>query len=483
METSTAIVHEASSAFDPDREMKDRKLAQIFKKLHMEQDLNTLLDFDVPRPSKVPLNHAEELSKDKAERCRPRKILDYAVLAKGQSYRNNLVGSFASSYSETGGSSKTGAGNKRIRFQKDRFGNNIPPLNTKRRSRCGRHASTPQKSSKSQRFSFPPATNGARKKETMRSRSFTYGIKRGILKRRTKDVSNIKQAFVISKKLLDAQNQDFDEFILPEKWIKESQKRKNVKKIKTAREESTSTASVEDLAMERLVRAFKTAKLLYPEKFAEYFPDFVHCFESDDSREKRDIPKQTHFKTIKSEEDAMKFDKNIASDSGDDMPKRIRKVPKILREYSTGAEIARKKLANLKEQIPSVTQKISSIGGPLAGTSGLRKRSRAPDSPSNQSMLSKSQENGKIEDVKETDDSDEMGSVAISKRRRSCKSGFRLSASIMKATNAAAVQNNIEDSATESSSDESGNMRSSKRQRAQSGFYKTMVTLYDKKRS
>lgn len=28
---------EPSSAFDPDREMKDRKLAQIFKKLHMEQ--------------------------------------------------------------------------------------------------------------------------------------------------------------------------------------------------------------------------------------------------------------------------------------------------------------------------------------------------------------------------------------------------------------------------------------------------------------
>ncbi|EJW77185.1 hypothetical protein WUBG_11905 [Wuchereria bancrofti] len=86
METSTTIVHEASSAFDPDREMKDRKLAQIFKKLHMEQDLNTLLDFDAPRPSKASSNHTEELSKDKTERCRPRKILDYAVLAKGQTF-------------------------------------------------------------------------------------------------------------------------------------------------------------------------------------------------------------------------------------------------------------------------------------------------------------------------------------------------------------------------------------------------------------
>uniref|UniRef100_A0A1I8EAS0 Uncharacterized protein n=1 Tax=Wuchereria bancrofti TaxID=6293 RepID=A0A1I8EAS0_WUCBA len=479
METSTTIVHEASSAFDPDREMKDRKLAQIFKKLHMEQDLNTLLDFDAPRPSKASSNHTEELSKDKTERCRPRKILDYAVLAKGQSYRNNLVGSFASNYSETGGSNKSGAGSKRIRFQKDRFGDNIPTLSAKRRSRCGRYAST-QKSNKSQRFSFPSATNGVRKKEKPRSQSFTYGIKRGILKKRTKDVSNIKQAFAISKKVLDAQNQHFDEFILPEKWIKESQKRKNVKKIKTAREESTSSASVEDLAMERLVRAFKTAKLLYPEKFAEYFPDFVHCFESDDNREKRGMPKQTNLKTIKSEQDVMTFDKNSASHSGDDVPKRIRKVPKILRDYSTGAEIARKKLASLKEQIPSVTQKISRIGGPLAGTSGLRKRSRASDSPSNQSMLSKSQENGKIEDAKERDDSEEMGRVAISKKRKSYKS---LSASIMKATNTATIQNNIEDSATESSSDESGNMRSSKRQRAQSGFYKTMVTLYDKRRS
>lgn len=49
--------------------------------------MNTLLDFDdtIPPPSQVALNHLEESSTDKTERCRPRKILDYAVLAKGQS--------------------------------------------------------------------------------------------------------------------------------------------------------------------------------------------------------------------------------------------------------------------------------------------------------------------------------------------------------------------------------------------------------------
>ncbi|VDO48241.1 unnamed protein product [Brugia timori] len=49
METSTTIVHEASSAFDPDREMKDRKLAQIFKKLHMEQVCWLPFHFSVAR--------------------------------------------------------------------------------------------------------------------------------------------------------------------------------------------------------------------------------------------------------------------------------------------------------------------------------------------------------------------------------------------------------------------------------------------------
>lgn len=48
--------------------------------------MNTLLDFDntVPRPTKVSPSHTEELKTNKVERCRPRKILDYAVLAKGQ---------------------------------------------------------------------------------------------------------------------------------------------------------------------------------------------------------------------------------------------------------------------------------------------------------------------------------------------------------------------------------------------------------------
>uniref|UniRef100_A0A8R1TX66 Uncharacterized protein n=1 Tax=Onchocerca volvulus TaxID=6282 RepID=A0A8R1TX66_ONCVO len=495
----TAILHEPSSAFDPDREMKDRKLAQIFKKLHMEQativdgiaekpyqklcispDLNTLLDFDdtIPPPSQVALNHLEESSTDKTERCRPRKILDYAVLAKGQSYRNNLVGSFASSYSET-----SGAGCKRIRFQKDRFDDNTPTFSVKRRSRSGRYASALKKSNRSRRFSFPLAATGARKKETSRSRSFACRIKRGILKRRVKDADNIKQAFLISKKILDMQNQHFKEFDLPEKWIKESQKRKKIKKMKSGEEESTGSASIEDLAMERLVRAFKTAKLLYPEKFAEYFPDFMHCFEPDADREKRDnkngvMSKQTHLKTIKSEEDA--FDKNIASNSGDDLSKRIRKIPKILRDYSTGVEIKRKKLADskekcLKKQIPSVTHKVSRTGGSLAGTSGLRKRSRTvTDSSSNQSMLSKSQQNEKTENIKGMGDLEEMGRVPTSKRRKCAKSSFHSNASVFKVTNvnAAIIQNNIEDSATESSSDESGNMRSSKRQRAQSGFYK-----------
>ncbi|EFO27119.1 hypothetical protein LOAG_01368 [Loa loa] len=488
----TAVLHGPSSAFDPDREMKDRKLAQIFKKLHMEQDLNTLLDFDdtIPRPSKVPLNHVDELSKDKVERCRPRKILDYAVLAKGQGYRNNLVGSFASSYSETGGSNKSGSGCKRIRFQKDRFNDNISKFSVKRHSRCGRYVSAPKKSSRSRRFSFPPTANGTKKKETPRSQSFACGTKGGILKRHVKDANNIRQAFLISKKVLDSQNQHFEEFILPEKWIKESQKRNKTKKIKSKKEESANIASVEDLAMERLVRAFKTAKLLYPEKFAEYFPDFMHCFESDVNKEKRGnkngvMSKQVYLKTVKNEEIAMTFDKNIALDSGDDLPKRIRKMPKILREYSTGAEIAGKKLVSLKEQIPSVTQKISRIDSPLAGTSGFRKRSKRSDSPSNQSMLSKSQQNEKAENTKQMGDSEEMGKVPTSKRRRCAKSAFRPSASVVKATsvNATVIQNNIEDSATESSSDESGNMRSPKRQRAQSGFYKTLVTLYDKKRS
>ncbi|OZC08828.1 hypothetical protein X798_04153 [Onchocerca flexuosa] len=512
----TAILHEPSSAFDPDREMKDRKLAQIFKKLHMEQatlilqlfnlqisiyviedihDLNTLLDFDdsISRPSQVALNHVEESNADKTERCRPRKILDYAVLAKGQSYRNNLVGSFASSCSETGGASKSGAGCKRIRFQKDRFDDNTPTFSVKRRSRNGRYASALKKNNRSRRFSFPLAATGVKKKETSRSRSFAGRIKRGILKRRMKDANNIKQAFLISKKILDMENQHFKEFILPEKWIKESQKRKKMK-MKSGEEESTGSASIEDLAMERLVRAFKTAKLLYPEKFAEYFPDFVHCFEPDDDREKRDnkngvMSKQTHFKTIKSEEDA--FDKNIASDSGDDLSKRIRKLPKILRDYSTGVEIKRKKLAGskekcVKEQIPSVTRKVSRIGGSLAGTSGLRKRSRTvTDSPSNQSMLSKFQQNEKTENIKGMEDLEEIGRIPTSKKRKYTKSNFLSNASVVKVTNvnATIIQNNIEDSATESSSDESGNMRSSKRQRAQSGFYKTMVTLYDKKRS
>uniref|UniRef100_A0A0R3RGQ4 [Histone H3]-lysine(79) N-trimethyltransferase n=1 Tax=Elaeophora elaphi TaxID=1147741 RepID=A0A0R3RGQ4_9BILA len=470
---------EPSSAFDPDREMKDRKLVQIFKKLHMEQDLNTLLDFDetVPRPSKVALNHTDELSTDKVERCRPRKILDYAVLAKGQGYRNNLVGSFSSNYSETGGSNKSGSGCKRIRFQKDQFDDNVPTFGVKRRSRCGRYASVTKKNSKLRRFSFP-AANGARKKEASRSRSFTGGTKGGILKRHVKDADNIKQAFLISKKVLNTQNQNFKEFALPEKWIKESQKRKKVKKMKSG-EEGTSSASVEDLAMERLVRAFKTAKLLYPEKFAEYFPDFMQCFEPDDSKRKRGnkngvASKQTHLKIIKSEDDCVTSDKNIASDSGDDLPKRIRKMPKILREYSTSAETVGKKLSSLKEQVPSVTQKFPRIDGPLAGTSGLRKRSKTSiDSPSNQSILSKSQQDGKVESTKEVGDSEGMDRVSASKRRRRIKSALRPSSSFVKATSVnAIIQNNIEDSATESSSDESGNMRSSKRQRAQSGFYK-----------
>ncbi|VBB32256.1 unnamed protein product [Acanthocheilonema viteae] len=479
----TAIPHEPSSAFDPDREMKDRKLVQIFKKLHMEQDLNTLLDFDdtVSRPSKAALNHTEELSTDKVERCRPRKILDYAVLAKGQGYHNNLVGSFASSYSDTGGSNKSAAGSKRIRFQKDRFDNNSSTPSVKRRSR-GQHTSVQKKNVRSRRFTFPPAANGARKKEASRSRSFACGTKGGILKRRVKDANNIKQTFLISKKVLDIQNQHFKEFMLPEKWIKESQKRKKVKKMKSGGEESTSSVSVEDLAMERLVRAFKTAKLLYPEKFAEYFPDFMHCFQSDDNKEKQGnkngvMLKQTQIKTIKREEDAVTSDKNIASESSDDLPRRIRKMPKILREYSTGVEIASKKLASLKKQIPSVTQKIPRIRGPLAGTSGLRKRSKtSTDSSPNQSMLFKSQQNEKAESAKEVEDSEGMDGVPTLKRRKRAKSGAKISlpSATLKAASvsAALIQNNIEDSATESSSDESGNVRSSKRQRAQSGFYK-----------
>ncbi|VDK82006.1 unnamed protein product [Litomosoides sigmodontis] len=483
----TAVLHEPSSAFDPDREMKDRKLAQIFKKLHMEQDLNTMLDFDntVSRPTKVSLNHMEEL-KTNSERCRPRKILDYAVLAKGQGYHNNLVGSFASSYSETGGSSKSGAGCKRIRFQKDRPDDNAATFSVKRRSRCARYASVPKKNGKSRRFSFPSTTNCARKKEASRPRNFACGAKGGILKRRMKDADNIKQAYFISKKVLDSQNQHFKEFMLPEKWIKE---RKRVRKMKSGEKENTGSASVEDLAMERLVRAFKTAKLLYPEKFAEYFPDFMHCFESDDNKGKGSkkngvMPKQMHLKAIKNEEDAVTFEKNIALDSGDDLPKRIRKMPKILREYSTGIEIGTKKLVNLKEQVPSVTQKVPRIRGPLAGTSGLRKRRKAStNSAPNQLMVFKSEQNGKAENTK-VGDSEELGRISTLKRRRCAKSGFRPNAT-MKATgvNAAIIQNNIEDSATESSSDESSRMRSSKRQRAQSGFYKTMVTLYDKKRS
>ncbi|KAM3717530.1 Regulation of nuclear pre-mRNA domain-containing protein 1A [Dirofilaria immitis] len=493
----TAVLHEPSSAFDPDREMKDRKLVQIFKKLHMEQDLNTLLDFDetVSRPSQVALNHLEELSTDKNERCRPRKILDYAILAKGQGYRNNLVGSFASSYSKTGDSNKSDASSKRIRFQKDRFDDDTPRFSIKGRPRNSR-TSTASKNKRSRRFSFPPAVIGVRKKETSRSRSFACGTKGGILKKRVKDADNIKQAFLISKKVLDMQNQHFKEFILPEKWIKESQKKRKVKKMKSGREESSSSASIEDLAMERLVRAFKTAKLLYPEKFAEYFPDFVHRLESDDDREKRGnkngiMSTQTHIKTIKSEEDT--FDKIIASDSSDDLSKRIRKAPKILREYSTEVKTERKKLTGLlskdkclKEPISSMSHKISRIGSPLAGTSGLRKRSRIlTDSPSNQSMLSKSQQNEKTENIKGMEDLEEGSGISTSKRHKCAKSSFRSNTSIVKVTNvnATIIQNNIEDSATESSSDESNNMRSSKRQRAQSGFYKSMVTLYDKKRS
>lgn len=291
-----------------------------------------------------------------------------------------------------------------------------------------------------------------------------------------KDADNIKQAYFISRKVLDSQNQHFKEFMLPEKWIKE---RKKVRKMKSGGKENTGSASVEDLAMERLVRAFKAAKLLYPEKFAEYFPDFTHYFESNDNKEKRSkkngvMPKQTHFKTIKNEEDAMTFEKNVTSDSGDDLPKRIRKMPKILRDYSTGVEIGAKKLASLKEQIPSVTQKVPRVRGPLAGTSGLRKRSKvSTDSAPNQLMVFKSEQNGKAESAKEVGDSEELGKISTLKRRRCAKSGFRTNA-VVKATgvNAAIIQNNIEDSATESSSDESGRMRSSKRQRAQSGFYK-----------
>ncbi|MCP9262679.1 hypothetical protein DINM_006038 [Dirofilaria immitis] len=408
----TAVLHEPSSAFDPDREMKDRKLVQIFKKLHMEQDLNTLLDFDetVSRPSQVALNHLEELSTDKNERCRPR-------------YRNNLVGSFASSYS------------KRVIRTKVML---VPNEYAFKRSYQGRprnsRTSTASKNKRSRRFSFPPAVIGVRKRK----------------------------------------HQDHE--VLPAE---------PKEKMKSGREESSSSASIEDLAMERLVRAFKTAKLLYPEKFAEYFPDFVHRLESDDDREKRGnkngiMSTQTHIKTIKSEEDT--FDKIIASDSSDDLSKRIRKAPKILREYSTEVKTERKKLTGLlskdkclKEPISSMSHKISRIGSPLAGTSGLRKRSRIlTDSPSNQSMLSKSQQNEKTENIKGMEDLEEGSGISTSKRHKCAKSSFRSNTSIVKVTNvnATIIQNNIEDSATESSSDESNNMRSSKRQRAQSGFYK-----------
>lgn len=393
-------------------------------------------------------------------------------------YRNNLVGSFASSYSESYSPSKTGIVSKRIRFQKSRSDDNIPTLSVKRRSRYSRIASAPKKNSRSQRISFSPAANGAKKKEVSKSSNFANGTKGGILKKRMKDAENIKQAFIISKKVLESQSHQFKEFTLPEKWIKESQKKKKVKKIKSGGGESTSSASVEDLAMERLVRAFKTAKLLYPQKFAEYFPDFVNCLGPDVNNEKRTnindvISKQTQLKTIKSEEDII-LDKNIPSDSGDEVPKRIRKMPKILREHSASIEIARKKLDSLKEQIPSVTQKIARIRSPSTGTSGIRKRFKtSTDSPSNQSILFKSQQNGKVENIKEVADSEAVDKVPTLKRRRRVKSSFRPS-STLKATdvNSTVIQNNIEDSATESSSDESNNMRSSKRQRAQSGFYK-----------
>uniref|UniRef100_A0A915PQK3 Uncharacterized protein n=1 Tax=Setaria digitata TaxID=48799 RepID=A0A915PQK3_9BILA len=479
----TVVLHEPSSAFDPDREMKDRKLAQIFKKLHMEQDLNTLLDFDdnVPRSSKVASNHLEKLNTEKMERCRPRKILDYAVLAKGQGYRNNLVGSFASSYSETGSSNKNTNGCRRIRFQKHRFDENISNFSVKRRSRTSRNASASKKSSRSRRFTFPSAANVAKKKRKSRSRSFACGTKGGILKRRVKDADNIKQAFLISKKILDTQTQHFKEFSLPEKWIRDSQKRKRMKKVKSKGEGVTNSGSIEDLAMERLVRAFKTAKLLYPEKFAEYFPDFINCFVGDENNEKRGdkngvMSKRTHLKTVKNEEDAVTSDKNITSDSGDDLPKRIRKVPKILRDYSTSAEMERKKSASsFSKEKDLKEQKVSRVDAFSAGTSGLRKRSKSSvDSPSNQLMLSKSQQNGRLENTKEVRDLEETGRVPTSKRRRSARGIFHRISPVVKAISATAgvIQNNIEDSATESSSDESGNMRSSKRHRAQSGFYK-----------
>lgn len=373
--------------------------------------------------------------------------------------------SFANRCLETDGASKSGAGSRRIRFQKGRSENGISALSIKRRSRCGRYTSASKKSNKLRSISLPVTASVARKKKNSKSQGFTSGTKGGILKRRVKDANNIKQAFLISKKLLNSQNQHFEEFILPEKWIKESQKRKKVIKAKSGGEVSSSSASVEDLAMERLVRAFKTAKLLYPEKFAEYFPDFIHSFEPGNNKEKRVKQngvksKRMYPKTIKNEEDALIFDKNIAPDSGEEQSKRIRKVSKFLREYSTDSGITKKKLTG--------SSKISRSNGPSAGTSGLRKRSKKSDSPSDRSILSKSQQSGRV-----IGDSGEIIGVLTSKRRRCAKSALRSNVSAkVTDVNVPVIQNNIEDSATESSSDESGNVRSSKRHRAQSGFYK-----------
>ncbi|VDN03789.1 unnamed protein product [Thelazia callipaeda] len=429
---------------------------------------------------KLPCDSVDKLSTDRSERCRPRKILDYAVLAKGKGYRNSPGESFANNHNEMNFSSSSNSESKKTRLGKYQSDEHISTSTDTRRCRTGRQTVISKKGSRSQRSSFPPSAKKEKNmsNETKLRKSFC-GSKGNVSKKDVKDAKNIKQAFHISRKVLEAHNQQISEFQIPSNWIRDSKNRKKVTpddemKFKTADEVQTSSTStskntsVEDLAMERLVRAFKTAKLLYPEKFSKYFPDFKHCFEDENKEESSSrsyvTAKEKQSKSVKCEDDSETTSrKSTVSRKEDSSKKTQSKSCKTSREAKKGdldrSSMEEKSLKDGAKQKMSVS---------TAGISGLRKRCKATtDLSSNRSTLVKCQESGNANSINRNSDIKGANEVSVPKRRRISKNS-----SLDANGHETVIQNKSEDGTTESSSDESSNLRLSKRQRAQSGFYK-----------
>ncbi|VDN17535.1 unnamed protein product [Gongylonema pulchrum] len=370
---SGGLARGASSSLDPGQDIKDRNLVQIFKRLHMEHDLESF-DFDgslkFQSLDTAKAHPAEKLDEERTGRTRPRKIHDYALMAKGQGVLKNLVGCLSRSCSvpaEPGENSMTS--------QRSLYKNHRTILSSGWRTSCAVRKRNKRLALSSKSKSVNG--NGSRRMGATRSRFSTQVPVRGRIKEHFGlRANNIKQAFGLSKSVFLDESWEL-QFRIPDKWYKQGMKPKMKKQLR-------------EVALKHLKNAIELAKLRHPEDFVKHFADFLGPSATNESDEKLEKENEV----VQKKEQLSNFRSGLSTvtspvgvyESGDtNSSKRVRKMPRAMEGFAVGYEAQRGKRARktvrsfpAPGEAKQSAQKIAFISGLSSGVPGLRKPIEQP---------------------------------------------------------------------------------------------------------